>query len=192
MGKTTELKVHLIKHLNFDIIALCETFLTEDNIIDIDNYSWFGNNRLNIDKHATRGSGGVGMLVKNEICKNYHIRKLDASFEGILWLKFVDKKDKNRDCEDLLLCVCYCPPSKSSRGNITQSYDYLLTSVYMYYDSDTPCVITGDFNARIGDTQDFHEGGTVFKKTETRTSVIYQSFQDYPISPRTLIVLHKY
>ena len=165
MGKTTKLKVHLIKHLNFDIIALCETFLTEDNIIDIGNYSWFGNNRLNIDKRATRGSGGVGILVKNEICNNYYIQKLDASFEGILWLKFVDKKDQNRDCEDLLLCACYCPPSNSSRGNITQEfYDYLLTSVYMYYDSNTPCVITGDFNARIGDTQDFDEGLECVKK----------------------------
>ena len=105
MGKTTELKVHLIKHLNFDIIALCETFLTEDNIIDIENYSWFGNNILNIDKRATRGSGGVGILVKNEICNNYHIQKLDASFEGILWLKFVDKKMK---VETVKICFFVC------------------------------------------------------------------------------------
>ena len=50
----------------------------------------------------------------------------------------------------LYLCVCYIPPTNSSRGDISgEFYDILTHNVYEYSDG-TPMVICGDFNARIG------------------------------------------
>ena len=151
----------MIKSIDCDLFTLCETFLTNSNVIEVEGYSWFGNNRQDIDKNATRGSGGVGVLVKNEICNDFQIEKLDRSFDGILWLKLTNKQI---ECDKVIVCTCYCPPPSSSRGNISQEfYDRLLTDVYMYYDRLCPCIITGDFNARIGDLKDFDSSLDVVK-----------------------------
>ncbi|CAG2214260.1 unnamed protein product [Mytilus edulis] len=54
----------------------------------------------------------------------------------------------------LYLCVCYLQPERSSRGNIAQEfYDHLLSQVYLY-SSYNPVLICGDFNGRIGNSQD--------------------------------------
>ena len=37
------------------------------NQINIDSYSWFGHNRKHILPSARRGSGGVGLLVKDHV-----------------------------------------------------------------------------------------------------------------------------
>ena len=34
-----------IRHLNLDILCVAETHLTGNNVIDIDGFSWFGQNR---------------------------------------------------------------------------------------------------------------------------------------------------
>ena len=163
-GKTKELKEYVIRHLDCDIFGLCETFLVNNTVINIDGYTWFGNNRTAINNRATRGSGGVGILVKNEVCNNFHVYKLDSAYEGILWLKLTNKE---QTCEELLVCSCYCPPPSSSKGNLSQEFfDQLLTTVYMYYDGLCPCVIIGDFNARIGNLQDFDNSLDIIKKRE--------------------------
>ena len=156
------MKELIIKHLNLDIFALCETFLTGTNEVNIEGYKWFGNNRSMLHKKATRGSGGVGVLIKDDICNLFNVTTLDCSCDDILWLKLIGK---NNDYDELVVCVCYIPPCGSSRGNVAQElYERLLTNVYMYYDCSVPCIITGDFNARIGNLQDFNEGIESLKK----------------------------
>ena len=49
------------------LIGICETFLREDNEIHLEGYTWLGNNRKQISKRAIRGSGGVGLLVKDTV-----------------------------------------------------------------------------------------------------------------------------
>ena len=138
-GKTTDLKQYLVKNLDFDVLSLCESFLTDKNVINIDGYTWFGTNRLSIDKRATRGSGGVGFLIKNNICNHFQIEKLDSSSEGILWLKL---KNKENEHEEIMICSCYCPPPSSSKGSLSQEFfDALLTNVCMFYDVNCPCII---------------------------------------------------
>ena len=53
-----KLRGNLIKALDLDIICICETFLTNSYGINLDGYTWFGNNRRHISKRAVRGSGG--------------------------------------------------------------------------------------------------------------------------------------
>ena len=107
---------------------------------------WIGNNRLNIYPNADRGSGGVGLLVKNKLVDHFICTVVDKNFEGILWTRFTRKL--------IMICACYLPPEGSSQGNNQEAlFTTLLSHVYMYT-NDSPYWIMGDFNKRIGDRQD--------------------------------------
>ena len=137
-----------------DIYALCETHLRNDNVLSVEGYQWFGRNRheSEISRQAWRGSGGVGFLVSENLLRRYGASVIDASTEGILWLKLSSKKDSDMG---MLLCVCYLPPEGSSTGNNAQEfYDSLLAQLYMYSDGK-PVLISGDVNARTGTKQDW-------------------------------------
>lgn len=132
---------------------MCETHLKDEGEISIAGCTWYGHNRHNLASRAVHGSGGVGILVKNEILKDYDAAILDCSFEGILWLRLIDKGDINFYIN---ICFAYLSPEGSSRCNIAQEfYDMLLSQVYMFYD-ENPMVIMGDLNRRIGKKQDFN------------------------------------
>ena len=91
----------IITSLNFDILVLCETFLRDGNVVDIDNYTWIPHNRLDIDPRAVRGSGGVGILVHSRVTNAYNVHLVDKSHEGIIWIKFIHK---SHDCLEFYVC----------------------------------------------------------------------------------------
>ena len=62
----------IIHSVDYDILALCETFLRDDQVIELDNYKWIGHNRLHLAQNAARGSGGVGLLVKTKLLEFSH------------------------------------------------------------------------------------------------------------------------
>ena len=95
----------MIFHLNLDIICLCETFLIKEEVISLPGYVWYGNNRKSISKRAIRGSGGVGILVKDWLVHQCDVHILDNSYEGILWLQLTNKQTQY----SLGVCVCYLP-----------------------------------------------------------------------------------
>ena len=67
-----------------------------------------------------------------------------------MWVQFIGINQS----EDFILCVCYLPPSNSSRGdNSVEFFDHLKANVYSYQSIGTFC-ICGDFNARCGHLQD--------------------------------------
>ena len=137
-----------------DILGIAESHLTGSDSINLDGYKWYGNNRKGIHVHARTGSGGVGFLIRNEICTLFDIKVLDNSFEGILWLKM--KHKLNGSC--LLPCVCYLPPENSCRqADVNAFYDQLLASLYKYQNDGT-VFICGDLNSRCGDLDDFIVG----------------------------------
>lgn len=76
----------MILATNLDIMGLCETFLRSSDIINIEGYKWFGNNRTSISKRAVRGSGGVGPLVKDSMFDRFSADIVDKSHEDILWI----------------------------------------------------------------------------------------------------------
>ena len=92
---------------------------------------------------------------------------IDKTLDGILWIEL---KMKNDHDIKLLLCVCYLPPEGSSRGNIAQEfYDTLLSQIYMYYD-DSPMLLCGDYNARIGSKIDWNNHELVTSRTPLDTT----------------------
>ena len=144
----------LLNHLDLDIIGIAETHLLNTQVIEIDGYSWFGNNRSNIHIRAKKGSGGVGFLVKNDIMGQYDVVIEDGTIEGILWLKFVSKCNK----AELHTCVCYLPPHEFSRNiDADDFFDNLICQMHQYCKKEM-FYICGDFNARCSDFNDFIEG----------------------------------
>ena len=63
----------VIRALDLDIICLCETFLVGDEGINIEGFRWIGNNRKILSRRALRGSGGVGVLIRNLLAEDYSI-----------------------------------------------------------------------------------------------------------------------
>ena len=48
-------------------MCLTETWLRGIETAGFDGYRWFGHNRASVSKNAARGSGGVGVLVKESM-----------------------------------------------------------------------------------------------------------------------------
>ena len=125
-----------------------------DDVLNIEGYTWFGFNRETIHRNAKSGSGGVGFLIKNRILRDFHVSVLDRAYEGILWLRLVNKEDG----QVLLPCVCYLPPENSSRPfDVNAFYEHLLVNIYQYQ-KEGIIFICGDFNSRCGELDDFIVG----------------------------------
>ena len=61
-GDDFVLRKSCLKHLDFDSIGIAETHLTGSDVLQVDNFQWFGSNRQNIHVRARTGSGGVGFF----------------------------------------------------------------------------------------------------------------------------------
>ena len=94
------------------------------------------------------------MFVKNELCETYAVSVLDNSYEDILWIKL---SSETYD-ENIVICVCYLPPSESTRFNNPELfYTTLLEQVYSYQ-NEGRIYMCGDFNSRVGNASEFIEG----------------------------------
>ena len=60
-----------------DLIIVTESWLKEDEVAVLKGYRWWGRNRRNVDKRAIRGSGGVGIFIKEELLKFLDVVILD-------------------------------------------------------------------------------------------------------------------
>ena len=139
-----------------DIFCVVETFLKNKEILAIPGYKYFSHNRINIHKKAKRGSGGVGIFIRNELMKRFSVCTLDDTVEDILWIKLSSLTNVRTD--DIVLCVAYLPPSESVRNNDPEAfYCSLLEQVYAYQ-NDGRLFICGDLNSRVGDESDYIEG----------------------------------
>jgi hypothetical protein len=150
--------------LDLDILALAETHLIGKSIINVPGYIWFGNNRKKLHINAKTGSGGgvVGFLIKEQLMVDFDVTAVDNNCDGILWLRFEHKYARYV----FHTCVCYFPPKNSSRQiDVNDYFDHLLSSIYVYQ-NDGLIFLCGDFNARIGDNNDFIEGIDVIPERE--------------------------
>ena len=100
-----------------DIFAICETFLRGNDTLFIENYTWVGNNRLNISPNARRGLGGVGAFIKNEFLTKYTF-DADKSLEDTLILKLTHRIDYSV----IVLFICYLTPDCSTRAVDTDAF----------------------------------------------------------------------
>ena len=67
------LKNEIIANIDCDIMCLTETKLLNENTIDLSeyDYSFVGHNRRELHRRAPAGSGGVGLLVKEDLLKEF-------------------------------------------------------------------------------------------------------------------------
>ena len=108
-----------IRYLDLHIIGITESHLINNKIIDIENYKWFGNNRNQINTRAKTGSGGVGLLVKNDVANVMNINIEDTTTDGIIWVKFTENTPSDNQ---FYVCVTYLPPEFSARSRLFMNF----------------------------------------------------------------------
>ena len=141
----------ILDALDLDIIRLAETHLRRCKNIEFDGYTWFGNNRKDIHRKAPKGSGGVGVLIRNCVLNQFNVYETNTLNEGIIWVRLKDKET----LEILSFCVCYVPPSNSTRNvNVEEFLNVVMSDVYVYQTDSALVLVCGDFNIRVGDEDD--------------------------------------
>ncbi|CAC5411941.1 unnamed protein product [Mytilus coruscus] len=71
------------KYYNLHMGGIAETHLTGNKGIEVDGYNWFGFNHKNIHVRAKTGSGGIGLLIRNDICSQFDVEIIDNDTDGI-------------------------------------------------------------------------------------------------------------
>ena len=171
-----------------DIFAICETFLRGNETLSIENYTWVGNNRINLNPSARPGSGGVGAFIKNGFLTKYTF-EADKSLEDILILKFTNRFDKSA----FVLFICYLPPDFSMRAVDGDAFFNDLSKKVYEYQSEGEIIICGDFNARLGLESDYIEGVDVVKPRmviDTTTNSYCDILLDFLIDCNLLCMLN--
>jgi hypothetical protein len=74
------------------ILGLAETHLIGQAGININGYTWIGNSREHLHVRTRAGSGGVGVLVRNDVLLNYNVIKVNDSVDGILSIRHSERK----------------------------------------------------------------------------------------------------
>ena len=113
MRAVHDARAEVINFYRPDVIALVETWLKGEEEIVVEGYRWFVCNRRTLHRKAVRGSGGVGVLIREEVMKEYAVEVLDSDVDDALWLRLSNGEGEEGS---LVLAVCYLPPETSSRG----------------------------------------------------------------------------
>ena len=145
MRKEGDVRAEVIDFYRPDVVALVETWLKAEDVLAVEGYKWFGQNRRHLHKNAVRGSGGVGVLIREEVLKSYQVEILDTDVEDVLWVKLSQEEEE----QVLVLAVCYIPPEASSRGKSTEETLQQLAEQVVKFNQLGPIVICGDFNASV-------------------------------------------
>ena len=110
------------------ILCLAETHLKGGDTIKVDGYTWYGHNRQNIHVRAKCGSGGVGVLVRNDFVNLYDIQIIESDVDGIMWIRFCHKYCNENNFH---VCIAYLPPENSTRSvNAQEFFDNILSNIY--------------------------------------------------------------
>ena len=141
-----DMRAKVLDYYKPDVLALVEMWLKGTEEIVVDGYKWFGCNRHTLHRKAVRGSSGVGVLIREEVLKEYAVEVLDPDVEGVLWVRM----SKEQEEESLVLAVCYIPPESSSREVGVEEVLQSLGEQVAKFRSQGPMILCGDFNARCG------------------------------------------
>ena len=134
----------LICEQNIDIFGIDETFLENDECINVNGYKWYGKNR------SGKGGGGIGMLVSEKIVVvDDNICNSTSDNYERLWIRV--------KISDIFInvCVTYFPVEGTDSELTDDLYNQLLSEVIQLEngcnDENPHILIMGDFNGRIGD-----------------------------------------
>ena len=123
---------------------------------DVDGFSYYVLHRHENKLSCTRNSGGIIIYVRNEFVSDDIL--FMKSNDTHIWLKM--KHSVFGFENDIYLCLCYIPPSNSSRQGIIESNifdDILENSMHIKHITNDSCniVLLGDLNSRIGQHCDY-------------------------------------
>ena len=151
---TNKLRLPMVLNIvhRYDIICLNETWQDNDNNTNLNGYKQYTSFRSFKHKNAKRNSGGVAVLIKNNIAKG--VSKLKSASDDSIWLK-LDKNFFGLE-KNLYLCCCYLIPQNSSTltWNDINNCEILETEV-LSYSNFGHVLICGDLNARTSNLKDY-------------------------------------
>ena len=87
MREGHDMRAKVIDFYKPDVVALVETWLRGEEEMVVEGYRWFGWNSRNLHRKAVRGSGGVRLLVREEVLEKWAGEVMDADVEDILWAR---------------------------------------------------------------------------------------------------------
>ena len=142
--------VQAAHELKPDIICLQETLLAGKAKPTLQNYSCFNRNR------ETCGGGGVSTLVSNRICNN-----TTATSTGTDETEFVSVRVGHMEPGITVINWYACQENK--RDLVDDSWDTILGQLAAATARGDRCILTGDFNrrlgTRVGDAKEVSYGG---------------------------------
>ena len=93
----------------YDIIGLCETKLTDFDVVEVDNFKIVCNNRK---QKCIRESGGISFLIKTELLNI--VKVLPNKSEFVQCIQIVNNKP---NVDDVYIIMTYLPPEGSKFAN---------------------------------------------------------------------------
>lgn len=147
------------------MICLSETHLPVNEELELDGYRFYGRAR---DSHTGRpSSGGVGILIRNDVFQSYSVAVCCADTEGILGIRLTHKATEYTS----VIVSNYLPPSNSVYGRDSESFFNRLLMLAYECNEDSNLLYCGDFNAWIGHVQDapFNTEGIIERDCIDRT-----------------------
>ena len=144
----------------FDIITLTETWhQSEDCISKIKgnfptDYKFIDNARKKKHKKSKRNSGGILICYKK--CLSGSIVIIDKTTENMIWFKI--KKEFLNINQDVIIGGIYISPINSSytKSSDIDIFEKIQEKIMTFSQNDY-VLFGGDFNARVGNMQDFIE-----------------------------------
>ena len=143
------------------MMGVTETHLKGNEKITIEKYQYVGlNRRLTVQRGC--GSGGIGILYKVDLLKNYKVDSCFECYDNVLGLKFTNKEDM--ECY-FVVYIVYLPPEQSRHAIHNESIlNQLSLELYKHCEAEH-VIICGDFNARVGDRDDCQYVDGIPKRT---------------------------
>ena len=79
-----EFRLNIIDSLKADVACIIETHLKDKSSLVVEGFTCFTNNREDQNSRARKGSGGVGVLIRDSVLCEYCVNQIDNKCDGIL------------------------------------------------------------------------------------------------------------
>ena len=135
-----DMQAEMIGYYKPDVLELAQTWFKGDEVINMQGYKCFGHNTKQLNKKARRGSGGVGVLIRDDILYRYTVEVIDSDVEVVMWVKMCSTQNEEAG---LLIAVCYIPPEASSSGRNAKEKMQLLSEQVEKYTPLGPLILYG-------------------------------------------------
>jgi exonuclease III len=184
-----------MKKNKVDMAVICETWTkSSEREFDIkkearryDMY-WYGHRRMHLHRHDHKGSGGLGILVRNDI----EIIRFNRGKEGLCWI------DVKKDGEAITVMALYVPSTTYSdqmnrRARTNKMMGQFQKEVLKKKKEKQRLVVAGDLNARIANAELMmnlqHERPTVVQRDNSDGKVNERGKQMLEICEITGLVM---